>query len=936
MNKQKAFITFSLTAVESSKRWGIMYFDQKKEEVLKILKSSAKGLSHTEAKRRFDKYGPNELEQGKKVSPLKIFLEQFNSPLVWILIFALFVSIFLKEEVDAIVIALIIIINAALGFFQEFRAEKSIEALQKLASLQAKVLRGGKEKKLNSRDLVPGDIIILETGDKIPADARLIETHNFKTQEGPLTGESQPITKHSKILDKKTVLAERKNMVYAGTVVSAGRATAIIVKTGMQSEIGKIASLIQEAHEKYTPLQKKLRQLGTYLTIAVIIVAIVTFLAGLISGKAATVMLLTAIALAVAAIPEGLPAVITVSLALGVQKMIKKNVLVRKLASVETLGSVNVICTDKTGTLTHNQMTVTHIWTNTTNYEVTGAGYSSHGAFVEETKAGKKKLANPKLLYQILKIGMLCNDAKLGEDSSKEGKREKESNEDNKKKLRELFGDPTEAALIVSAEKAGFSVEELSKEMPRVNEIPFSSERKMMTTFHEVKASKLDGNKVVSYSKGAPDIIIRRCNRILIDGKVKRMDNKTRKAILAQNEVYAKQALRVLGFAYNTTFNKRSKASAEQDMVFVGLQAMIDPPREEVKQSVKECQSAGIKVVMITGDHLTTAQAIAKQLGITGKALTGQELERLSEKDLEKQIDKIGICARVKPEHKLNIVKALQKKGYVVAMTGDGVNDAPALKKADIGVSMGITGTDVAKEAADMILTDDNFTSIVGAVEEGRGIFDNIRKFVNYLLSSNLGEITAIFFAALFGMPLPLTAIQILWINLITDGLPATALSIDPHEKEIMKRKPRPAKESILSKELQGDIFLVGISIGVIVLGLFWLYLEKSSLAKAQTVAFSSFVVFEIARLQMIRSRYHLGFFSNKWLLAAVVASFAVQLISVYSPLRHVFGTVPLEIADWAVIVAAALLLYLINKGYYTIRKLRNRKKDPKGKGKKK
>jgi len=557
--------------------------------------------------------------------------------------------------------------------------------------------------------------------------------------------------------------------------------------------------------------------------------------------------------------------------------MIKKNALVRKLPSVETLGSVNVICTDKTGTLTHNQMTVTKIWANNTVYDVTGSGYEPKGTFVIN-----KKLANPLPIHQLLKIGAQCNDAKLSGEGTK----------------REVMGDPTEAALIVSAEKAGFTTKELKSE-PRVDEVPFTSERKEMTTVHKTKKGK------VSYTKGAPDVIINDCNRILIDGKVQRLNRLMKKKILEENEKFAQQALRVLGFAYNENFRK--KEDAEKEMIFVGLQAMIDPPREEVKGAIKRCQEAGIRVIMITGDHLTTAKAIAEELGITGKAITGQDLDKI--KDLKKEINKIGICARVNPKHKLEIVDALKKQGSVVAMTGDGVNDAPALKKADIGVSMGITGTDVAKEASDMILTDDNFTSIVNSVEEGRGIFDNIRKFVNYLLSSNLGEIVAIFLASIFGLPLPLTAIQILWVNLVTDGLPATALSVDPHSKGIMERPPRHARESILSKELRWDIIIFGTLIGIGTLLLFWLYLG-SGIAKAQTVAFTALVVFEIARLYMIRGEYKLGFFSNKWLLAAIIGSVLLHLTTIHTPLAKIFHTAPLDLIDWGVIVLAAVIFY--------------------------
>jgi len=870
----------------------VNYHALDEENALKVLKTSKKGLSNPEAEHRQQTYGLNELKAEKGTSPIKIFLEQFSSPLIWILLFALVVSIFLNEITDAIVIAVIVVLNAVLGFVQEYRAEKAIEALKRMASPKAKVIRNGEVIKIESKFLVPGDIIVLETGDKVPADARMLEIHDLKTQEATLTGESQPVTKTLDKSAEKTALADRKNMLYSSTIITNGRGKAIVTNTGMNTEVGKIATLIKEAHEKQTPLQKKLRQLGKYLTIAVIAVAVIIFLAGIFSGHAIETMFLTAIALAVAAIPEGLPAVITISLALGVQKMIKKNALVRKLPSVETLGSVNVICTDKTGTLTHNEMTVTKIYANDLEYEVTGSGYEPRGAF-----AVNKKLANPEPLYQLLKVGTLCNDAQFT----------------GPKNNREVIGDPTEAAVIVSAEKAGFTQKELNKKEPRKDEVPFSSERKMMTTIHGE----------VSYTKGAPDVLIEKCDRILINGKVQRLNRSKIKEILQQNENFAKQALRVLGFAYNEKFKK--KEDSEKDMIFVGLQAMIDPPREEVKGSIKECQDAGIRVIMITGDQIATAEAIAKELGITGKAVKGEELSKIN---LIKEIDEIGIFARVNPKHKLDIVKALKEKGYVVAMTGDGVNDAPALKKADIGISMGLSGTDVAKEASDMILTDDNFTSIVSAVEEGRGIFDNIRKFVNYLLSSNLGEITAIFFAFVLSpflfpnaaLVLPLTAIQILWVNLVTDGLPAVALSLDPHSKGIMQRKPRPAHESILSKSSWMDIIVFGILIGVATLILFFMY-QGSGAAKAQTIAFTALVAFEIVRIRMIRSDYKLGIFSNKWLLAAIGGSLLLQLIVIYTPLAKVFGVVPLELLDWGVIVLFGVGLLLIHWVYVLIKR---------------
>jgi P-type Ca2+ transporter type 2C len=857
------------------------FFDKSIDEVMKLLKTSKNGLSTSQADQRLHKYGLNELEVGEGPSPWKILLSQFKSPLVWILIVALVISWFLGEAVDVIVIGIIIVVNAVLGFSQEYRAEKAIDALRKMASPQSKVIRNGKDKKIDSKYLVPGDVIILETGDKIPADSRLFEVYNLETQEASLTGESQPIVKTLKAKVGKTVLGDRTDMVYASTIVTKGRAKAVVVHTGMTSEVGKIATLIKEADETMTPLQKKLENLGKNLTWLVVGVAVITFLAGLLFDKDATTMFLTAIALAVAAIPEGLPAVITISLAIGVQRMIKRNALVRKLPSVETLGSVNVICTDKTGTLTHNEMTVTKLYANHMTYEVTGTGYDAAGEFHH----GKEKVAvSPFAL--LLKCGFLCNDAKF----------------ELKKGNREVMGDPTEAALIVSAEKAGIKVKE-----KRVNEIPFSSERKMMTTLHQTAKS------VMSFTKGAPDIVLEQCDKILVNGKVSRLDRKQKKQILQQNEEFAGQALRVLGFAYKENATVKN---AETNMTFIGLQAMIDPPRDEVRDSIKKCKEAGLRVIMITGDHLTTAKAIAERLGITGDAITGAELSGIN---LKKKIKDIGIFARVNPKDKLDIVEALRKTGHTVAMTGDGVNDSPALKKADIGISMGISGTDVAKEASDMILTDDNFTSIVNAVEEGRGIFDNIRKFVNYLLSSNLGEILVIFLATIMGMPLPLTAIQILWVNLVTDGLPAVALSFDPREKGIMKQQPRKKNEGIINRKLGINIVVLGTLIGIGTLILFWLYVhgrytDPAAVMKAQTIAFTALVVFEVVRLQLIRDEYKLGLFSNKLLVGAVAISLGLQLLVIYTPLNSVFKVVPLGVLDWVWLLVAAGVLIVATK----------------------
>ena len=860
--------------------------DKKVEDVYKEFRTSEKGLSTKEAEQRLHQHGLNELKRVSAANPLKIFIHQFTSPLVWILLAALIISFFLGEMADAIIIGIIIVLNAVLGFVQEYHAERSIEALQKLASSQSRVIRNGQEMRIESKYLVPGDILLIEAGDKIPADARLIEAHSLETQEAALTGESLPNTKSVDVLPASTILADRTNMVYFATTVTNGRGKAVIVATGMSSEVGKIARQIQEAEGKMTVLQTKLSELGKGLTIAVVVIAVIVFLAGLLAGESIQVMVLTALAMAVAAIPEGLPAVMTISLAVGVRKLLKRNVLVRKLPSIETLGSVTVICTDKTGTLTHNQMTVTKLLANDQLYDVSGSGYSSTGEITLEGKS-----VSLQSVSILLKAGSLCNNASFSGSGSR----------------RTVLGDPTEAALLVSAEKMGLHRDALEKQELRLDEIPFSSERKMMSTLHQTKKG------MVSYTKGAPDVIINLCSKILVDGKVYRLDRLKKKELLQENEHLASQALRVLAFAMNSDVLR--KEDAEKEMIFIGLQAMLDPPRDEVKEAIAKCHHAGIKVMMITGDHLATAKAIGHILGLPGRAILGEELHHL---DLAKEIKNIDIIARVNPQDKLEIVTKLKKKGYIVAMTGDGINDAPALKKADIGIAMGITGTDVAREAADMILTDDNFASIVNAVEEGRGIFDNVRKFVNYLLSSNLGEICVLLFASLYAVftsaptVLPLTAIQILWVNLITDGLPAIAFGFDGHSPKIMNNPPRSSKEHIVSPALRKEIIILGLLMGLGSFVLFLLY-HQSSPAKLQAVVLSSLVVFQLVRIQSIRSGYELSFFSNKLLLAAILGSLSLHMVVVYTPLNVFFGITPLALVDWVVIVVAAVVLWVMN-----------------------
>ncbi len=833
-----------------------------------------------EAKKRLSQYGLNEVRLAPRFTLLKLLWRQFASPLVAILVVGMILSLVLNEKADAIVILIVIILNATLGFLQEYKAEKAIAALKELIALQATVLRDGAPLKIDARTIVPGDILIVQEGDKLAADARLIEIHELQTQEAPLTGESQPILKRIAALAEKVLLADRKNMIYEGTIITKGKGKAVVIATGMGTEMGKIASLMEKLEEEPTPLQLQLRRLSVYITALIVAIALFVFIAGVWYGNPFQVMILTALALAVAAIPEGLPAVITIALASGVRTMAKKNALVRRLPSIETLGSVNVICTDKTGTLTKNEMTVTKIWVDGEIYNVDGVGYSSKGSFFLHGKA-----VSSRSLLPLLKAGALCNDAHVAEIEGK----------------RRIVGDPTEAALLISAEKAGLVISQSHNADFRVDEILFSSERKRMTTIHHA------GHSTISYIKGAPDVIVKRCNRILWNGKVKPFTPALKKEVQAQTKAFAGEALRVLGFATNDAGTRR--AAVEKDMIFLGLQAMIDPPRDEAKDAVQRCLKAGIKVIMITGDHLDTAKAIAQEIGISGKAVSAEQLEKT---DWESQIDEIGVFARVNPEHKLWIITALKKRGYIVAMTGDGVNDAPALKKADIGVAMGIAGTDVAREASDIILADDNFASIVNAVEEGRGIFDNIKKFFGFLFSGNIGEVGIVTIAIVAGLPLPLAPLLILFINLVTDGLPALALGVDPFEPGAMTRPPRKNGDALYKRLFP---FLVGYPLLMIAstLLVFVWKLNTGGPLKAATMAFLMVVMFELFQAYAARSvRYpslKVGLFQNKYLMLATLASFILTLVVIYVPsLQVVFETTALTLREFVIVAAISSL----------------------------
>ncbi len=851
------------------------YYSKTADEVLAELNTSGQGLTGKEAELGLAKYGENRLPEKKKKTRIKLFLEQFKNYLIFILLIAAVIEIFLNKYTESVAIFAVLLINAVLGYTQEYKAQTSIEALRRIAAPKAKVLRDGMRAQVETAKLVPGDIIFLETGDKVPADARLIETANLQAQESSLTGESIPIEKTLDSLTPNLQMGERRNMLFSGTIIVNGRGTAVVTSTGTNTEIGRIAELIQ-AEEESTPLEKRLEQLSMHIGYAVAFVSAVVFIAGFLRGIEIFMLFLTTVSLAIAAIPEGLPIVVTVTSALGIQKMAKKNALIRKLPSVETLGSTTVICTDKTGTLTSNQMTVKKLYVNREIVEVSGEGYSTEGKFAKD----------PENCMLLLKAGALCNDASI------KGK---------------PFGDPTEIALLVSAAKAGLVKEKLEKENPRAGEIPFTSERKYMVT--------LNGN--TAYAKGAIDPVLNLCDRVVINGKEIRLTEKEREEILNANEMLAGEALRVLGFAYKPSPGELS----EKGFIFLGLQGMIDPPRREVREDIQKCRRAGIKVIMITGDHPSTAAAIAKQLGLEVKILTGSEIDALD--DLSSIVEDIIIFARVSPEHKLRIVESLKKRGHVVAMTGDGVNDAPALKKADIGIAMGITGTDVAKEASDMILADDDFTSIVNAVEEGRGIYENIKKFLRFQLSTNAGAILTVFIGTLAGLPLPLTALQLLWINIIVDGPPALSLSVEPIEKESMKKPPRNPREQIMTKGMLGYIITTGFMMAMGTLGIFAYMLGKP---QAQTLAFTTFVFFQLFNVLNCRSNsrsiFNIGFLSNRTSILSIMGAILVQAAIVYIPqVQGVFGTVPLSSREWLLSAATASSIFIAFEIYKAARR---------------
>lgn len=856
------------------------------------LDTSESGLTGADAARRLAEHGPNELETSGRTSPWSLLLAQFKNILILILMIAVGLSALLGHTLEAVVIAVILLFAVVLGFVQEYRAERAIEGLRRMAAPVATALRGGEEQDVAARGLVPGDVVLLEAGTRVPADARVIEAFNLKIEEAALTGESLAAKKVTDALaDVNLAVGDRTNMVYAGTSVSYGRGSAVVVATGMGTEFGSIARLLQDVESRRTPLQQNLDRVGHSLARAALAVVALIVVLGLVRGQSLWDMVIFGIALAVAVVPEALPAVVTISLALGAQRMVKRNSLVRRLSAVETLGSVSVIASDKTGTLTRGEMTVRRIYAGGRPLDVTGAGYEASGQFLE----GGTPVSPPPEVMTLLRGAALASDARI--------KRHEGGNLAKAARL-PAKGDPTELALVVAAAKAGLYKHELDAAFPRLAEIPFTSETKRMTTLHHAPAG------VVAYSKGAPEVILQGCNRLLCAKGERELEHGDRERVLDAAREMASQALRVLAVASKS---HASLEDSEREMTFVGLVGMSDPPRPEAVGAIQICERAGIKPILITGDHVLTAEAVARELGVLkqGRVVTGAQLDEMSDEELARQVAEIEVYARVSPAHKLRVVTAWQGTGRYVAMTGDGVNDAPALKKADIGVAMGITGTDVTKDAAAMTLTDDNFASIVAAVEEGRGVFSNIKKYLMYLLSSNVGEIGLMAGASLLGMPLPLTAVQILYVNLATDGLPALALAVDPPEPDLMCRPPRDPRSGIFTRPVLTLTVLGGMWSMIVNLALFaWALSSGRGVAEAVTMTFVSLVLIQFFKAYNFRSDRHsvlIRPFANKWLNLAVSWELAALALIIYLPvLNKPFGTFPLTVEDWIIVSAAA------------------------------
>ncbi|HKD67936.1 MAG TPA: cation-translocating P-type ATPase [Candidatus Binataceae bacterium] len=889
-----------------NRHWYAMPIDEVAVELGTSLKQ---GLSSSEAASRLERDGPNEIRKAKRESALGMFLRQFHSVVIWVLIAAAAVSIGLGERLDGIAIVAIIILNAVVGFVQEYRAEQAVAALSKLTAPRARVLRDGQSHVLPAAEIVRGDLLVLAEGDLVAADARLIEAAMLRVNEAPLTGESEPVTKAIGELTREAPLADRKNMLFLGTSVVSGSGLALVVAAGMNTEVGHIATLIETATSGETPLQRKLNALGLRLLWACLAIVVVVFLLGLIRKAPLLELFLGAVSLAVAAIPEGLPTVVTIALALGVRKMVRRRALVRRLPAVETLGSVQVICTDKTGTLTVGEMTARRLVTCSGIFSVTGEGYSTGGAIL--TDASQADPSADPTLADLLIAAAACNDAQIAVRNGRTS----------------IAGDPTEAALLVAAAKGGISREQIETEMPRLSAIPFTSDRKRMTMIR-----RRDENPW-AFVKGAPELIIDRCTKIRTIETELEMSAADRARMQEASALMANDALRVLAFAHRRMETDNQSAleigdgeQIERDLTLIGLAGLQDPPRAEAREAIQHCKQAGIRAVMITGDHRETAAAIGRELGIVergGQVLAGNELEKMADGELADHVERVSVYARVTAEHKLRIVRAWKSRGKVVAMTGDGVNDAPALKEAAIGVAMGITGTEVAKQSADIIITDDNFASIVAAIEEGRGIYDNVVKTLSYLMGGNAGELTVMLVAGLIGWPLPLLPLQLLWINLVTDGLPALALATDPIEPDVLARPPRDPQAEIINRAFFGRLAFTGcLTAGAALAAFAWEFYGHGDVATARNAAFSALVIAELLRSfgarSNVRTVWEIGLFSNWRLFLIVAGSFALQLaIYFFAPLEIFFNTKPVSpsmLARWIMLGMIPLAVLEIAK----------------------
>ncbi|MBU2634032.1 MAG: calcium-translocating P-type ATPase, PMCA-type [Nanoarchaeota archaeon] len=852
------------------------YHSTRIEELFKQLNTSEKGLTEKEAQLRLKEYGLNEIKDEQKFSALKIFLNQFNNFLIWVLLLSslilFLISSYSTESrvVDASLILLIVILNSIFGFIQDYKAEKSIKALKKLSTKKTIVIRNNKEREIDTKYIVPGDIIILEEGDYIPSDSRLLEINNLKIDESLLTGESKDIEKSISILKENTILAERKNLLYKGSLVTSGKAKSLVINTGLNTEEGKIVKEIQETKGKQTIFQKEINTLGKKIGFWILLIIIFIFITlNFFSTIGIIDIFITSIALAVAAIPEGLPAVVTLSLALGTRTLAKRKSLIRKLSVVESLGSIDTICVDKTGTITQNIMKVTKLFFNNKTFNIKGKD------ILYNNKSAKKEV------LPLIEASLLTNAAYYNVN---------------------YFGDPTEVAILKTSHNIGLKRESL-KNYKKIREMLFTSQRKRKTILYGYQ------NKYYAYMEGALETTLERCSHILINNKTIKLTKETKKQILEKNKEFASQALRVLAFSYKEC--KRDEKELENNLTFLGLEAMEDPPRKGVKESLNICKEAGIRVMMITGDNLVTAKAIAKQINLQGDALEGGELDDISDSRLKNIIEKYNIFARVTPQHKVKILKALQSNGHIVAMTGDGVNDAPALKNSDVGISMGINGTDVARETSDMVLLDDNFNTIVESVKQGRTIFHNIRKFVNYLLTTNITEVLVIFIISLFGY-LPLTAVHLLWINFITDGGPALALGVDPPLKDTMNEKPRKKEEPIINKRMGYLMGSIGIQNTVLIILLFFISLSLWNLKTAQTMVFMGIILYEFVVISSIRHQEKLTFFSNRWLIIAITIAILLQFVILYTPLAELFKLVALNLIQWIILLIGLAISWIL------------------------